>query len=352
MLSVALRHAFEGFSLDVAFEAPEGVTALFGPSGSGKTSILRAVAGLMEPDEARIQVGGQDLSALPPEARGVGFVFQDARLFPHLSVAENLRFGQRLRGQTADIDQIVALLDLENLLERRPRGLSGGEAQRVAIGRALLSAPRILCMDEPLASLDALRKSRILPYLERVTQALDLPVLYVTHDIAEVARLANTLVFLQEGRITRAGPLDEMMIDPGTVAELGLREAGAVLTLKVRSHDATQGLTLLEGAALRLTVPGIKAPAGEKVRVRIAAQDIILATQRPEALSALNIFECVVRRIVPDGAGRVGVTLQVGDADLLARITQVSVNKLPLAPGVRVFAIVKAAAFDPEGMRG
>jgi len=252
-LAVEMRHTLGAFCVEVAFKAPAGITVLFGRSGSGKTTVVNAVAGLLRPDMARITLDGDTLhdSAarrfLPVHKRRLGYVFQDGRLFPHLSVARNLDFGRNLAPSDApgpDRDEVADLLGIAHLMDRAPHALSGGEKQRVAIGRALLSRPRMLLMDEPLAALDTARKAEILPYLERLRDCLNLPVLYVSHSVPEVARLATTLVVLEEGRVARAGPAEAVLSDPDMVRQIGVRAAGAVLPARVLTHH-DDGLTEL-----------------------------------------------------------------------------------------------------------
>jgi molybdate transport system ATP-binding protein len=357
MLSVAFRHRLPGLSLDVAFQAPRGVTALFGRSGAGKTTVINAVAGLLCPDAGRITVGDRVLfdSAtrcnLPPAARAIGYVFQDARLFPHLTVRQNLTYGQwaARRGRGEDPDRIIALLGIETLLPRRPGTLSGGERQRVAIGRAILSNPQILLMDEPLAALDDARKAEILPYLERLRDEIDLPILYVSHAMTEVARLATTLVLMDQGRVTAAGPVADILADPATAPTLGLREAGALLMARVAAHDG-DGLTRLDSAAGPLWLPQLAAPIGASLRLRILAQDVMLATERPQGLSALNILPATVQDIrLGDGPGAL-VRLAAGDEAILARITRRSASALALKPGQPVFAVLKAVSVARENV--
>ncbi len=252
-LSVALRQPLDGFDLDVAFEAPPGVTVLFGRSGAGKTTIVNAVAGLIRPQAGRIAVDGAVLFDaetrvfVPPHRRRVGYVFQEGRLFPHLSVRQNLAFGRWFAPRDAaparEAD-VVEMLGMGPLLDRRPGALSGGEKQRVAIGRALLAAPRLILADEPLASLDEARKAEILPYFERLRDEAALPILYVSHATSEVARLATTVVVIARGRVLRQGPAVEVLGDPG-VTPLGAREAGAILETRVVAHHA-DGLSELD----------------------------------------------------------------------------------------------------------
>ncbi|MEP6064176.1 MAG: molybdenum ABC transporter ATP-binding protein, partial [Marinomonas sp.] len=297
-MKLKLTHNFGEFSLDLGFEAQGGITALFGPSGAGKSTIVNAVAGLLRPDAGFLEVDGTVLMDtarglhVAPHKRRFGAVFQDARLFPHMNVGQNLDFGTRYapRGANVSRDDVIELLGLGALLDRAAPTLSGGEKQRVALGRALLSAPRMLLMDEPLASLDANRKNEILPYLEQLRDGpLGLPILYVSHAVSEIARLADTLVVLKEGRIAAQGPLREVLSDPATVPLLGVREAGAVIEAKVIAH-AEDGLTQLAISAGTIELPGVKAPIGAKVRLRIMAQDVMLARKRPQELSALNIL--------------------------------------------------------------
>lgn len=351
MLKVALRHRFAGFDLDAEFEAPAGVTALFGHSGSGKTTVVNAVAGLLAPDAGRIELDGTVLfdratgRNLPAHRRRIGYVFQDARLFPHLTVRQNLLYGRWLRGGGGadDLARVVGLLGLEALLPRRPQGLSGGEKSRVAIGRALLSHPRLLLMDEPLASLDEARKLEILPYLERLRDAGGVPILYVSHSMAEVARLATTIVVLEAGRILRVGPAGQVLSDPDAVPSLGLREAGAILQGVVAAQEE-DGLTRLATSAGPVWLPRVGAAPGTALRIRVSAQDVIVSLERPQGISALNILPArIVALRQGDGPG-VLVQMLAGDDLLLARLTRRSAMALALAPGMDVFAVVKSLA--------
>jgi len=355
-LDVAVRHAFPGFTLDVAFSAPPGVTALFGRSGSGKTTLVNAVAGLLRPDEGRIAVDGAVLvdSAAgvfrPPHRRGIGYVFQEGRLFPHLTVAQNLSYGRwfaRPRVPATDVAPVVELLGIGDLLARRPGTLSGGEKQRVAIGRALLCAPRLLLMDEPLAALDAARKAEILPYLERLRDETRIPILYVSHAVDEVARLATTVVSLDAGRVTDVGAPRAVLADPQAVRRMGVRDAGAVLSAVIRRHCA-DGLSELDTAAGPLVLPRVDAPEGTPVRVRIQAHDIILARKRPQEISALNVLDVRISDLrVGEGPGVV-VQLEAGGDRLLARITRRSAEVLALEPGLACHAILKSVAVAPS----
>lgn len=356
-VEIALAHAFAGFTLDLAFTAPPGLTALFGPSGSGKTTVINAVAGLLRPDRGRVVVDGTVLldtaagTALPPHRRRTGYVFQDARLFPHLTVRQNLGYGAWFASAAPgpDMARIVELLDIGPLLYRRPAGLSGGERQRVALGRAILSRPRILLMDEPLSALDEALKLDILPYLERLRDELHLPILYVSHAMAEVARLATTLVLVDRGRLVAAGPAGVVLSDPATAPALGLREAGALLSVRVGAHDA-DGLSRLDSGAGPLWLPRVSAAPGTHLRVRILAQDVMIARTRPEGISALNVLPATVRDLrLGDGPGAL-VRLDCGGEVILARITRRSVGALGLAPGTPVFAVLKAVSVAQENV--
>lgn len=339
MLEVRLKHQFPGFTLDVAFEAPMGVTALFGRSGAGKTSVVRAVAGVLQADQARVAVGGIRLDGLSVPARRIGYVFQEPRLFPHMSVRANLAYGMR-GGAMASV---VGMLGIGTLLDRRPGALSGGEAQRVAIGRALLSQPRLLLLDEPLAALDGARKAEILPFIERLRDEAGVPILYVSHSVSEIARLATTVVALEAGRVVRVGTAAEVLADPDIVPVLGVREAGAVVRARVAAHHG-DGLTELIWSAGRLLLPQVSQPAGAQVRVRIEAQDVMLAATRPEGISALNVVPVTLTALrTGDGPGVV-VQLRAGEDLILARLTGRSARAMGLAPGWQGFAVVKSVA--------
>ena len=353
MLSVALRHRFADFTLDAAFEAPDGLTALFGHSGSGKTTVVNAVAGLLRPGFARITDGDAVLTDseggifLPPHRRGIGYVFQDARLFPHLTVRQNLLFGHWFtgRGRKAELSRVVDMLGIGALLSRRPAALSGGERQRVALGRAILSHPRMLLMDEPLASLDQPRKDEILPYLERLRDQAGLPILYVTHSPAEVARLATTIVLMDCGRVRASGPAAQIMSNPATAPMLGLADTGAILTAQIRGQDA-DGLTWLSTPAGPLFLPQVAAPVGRSLRLRILAQDVMIATVPPQGISALNVIPATIRDLT-DAEGGVLVRLDAGGQAILSRITARSARSLDLHPGKPVHAVLKAVSVAP-----
>jgi molybdate transport system ATP-binding protein len=353
-VAVALRHSFPGFALDIAFALPGGgVTALFGPSGSGKTSIVNAIAGTFRPSDGRIVLDGRvvlDTAAgifVPPEKRRAGTVFQDSRLFPHMRVRDNLLFGWRrapVKAAQGEIDRIVALLGLEHLLDRRPRALSGGEKSRVALGRALLSSPSILLLDEPLAALDAQRRAEILPYLERLRDETGLPMLYVSHALDEVVRLADDIVVVKDGRVVRQGSVFEVATDLELPDLAGAAPAGAVIAATVTAHR-DDGLTALAFDGGTLLVARRADSPGTKLRLRVRAEDVMLALEEPRAISANNILPATVQAIAAT-ATHADVQLACGATRLVARITPASAARLGLAPGKPVFAIVKSVTVD------
>jgi molybdate transport system ATP-binding protein len=361
-LRVAIAHRFgTGFALDVAFEAPsQGVTALFGPSGSGKSSVLGAVAGLLRPQRGMVALGADTLLDtdagifVPPERRRCGVVFQDARLFPHMSVATNLQYGLR-RAPAGEgrpgFEEVVDLLGLAPLLERRPRGLSGGERQRVALGRALLARPRLLLMDEPLASLDAPRRTEVLPFLARLARAARLPMLYVTHALDEVDALAETLVLLEEGQLRAAGPVEALSARPDVKLLALRRDAGALLSCTVLAHAPERGLTRLGFPGGELLVPRREEPPGNALRLRLRARDVVVALAPPAGITLGNCIPCTLEEIAPaGGAQEVFLLLRAGPTKLLARVSRDSVARLGLAPGMAVHALVKTVVFDQAAL--
>jgi molybdate transport system ATP-binding protein len=347
---------YPGFRLDVDLDLPgRGITALFGPSGSGKTTLLRCIAGLTR-GKGRLTVNGavwQDdpaVAALPTHRRPLGMVFQEASLFAHLSVQKNLEFGWKRCGRASsrrEFDAIVDRLDIRPLLARLPAKLSGGERQRVAIGRALLVHPELLLMDEPLSSLDARRKLEIFPYLERLRDDFDVPVLIVSHSLDEVARLADHLVALDAGRVVASGPLAAMLARLD-LPMADLDEAGAVIEAVVAEQDARYQLTRIDFLGGSLWVGETRKPLGAKVRLRVHARDVSIALERPSATSILNVLAATVVEVRDSGAD-INVRLELGAAGsvLLARITRRSRDALGLAPGVAVFAQVKGVALLP-----
>lgn len=349
--------AVGSFALDVAFTAPmRGITALFGPSGSGKTTVLRAMAGLTRLS-GRLSVGGEvwqdDVAGrhLPPHRRDIGYVFQEASLFSHLSVRRNLLYGaRRAEGRQAVIgfEEAVSLLGLERLLERGPGGLSGGERQRVAIGRALLSAPRLLLLDEPLSALDEASRADILATFERLHDALPVPAVYVSHDLAEVARLADRMVVLSKGRVIAEGEVGAILERLDLAPATGRFEAGVVLTASVVGHDPAYQLTRLDLAGQAVSIPRVAVAVGETVRLRIRARDVALATAPPDGISIRNRLAGRIVEIAATEATPYAETLvEIADGvRLRSRVTRESVADLGLAVGTPVFALVKTISFD------
>ena len=351
-VDVVLRHRFGAFALDAQFTASGGVTALFGPSGSGKTSVVSAIAGLLRPQQGRIVLGGRVLADtatgvfVPPEARRVAVVFQDARLFPHMSVHDNLLFGWRRASAKADaqtIAHVIDLLGLGGVLPRSPQRLSGGEKSRVALGRALLASPQMLLLDEPLASLDAARRSEILPYLEKLARESKLPMLYVSHAVEEVARLADEIVVLKDGRVTAQGAAFDLLTDVDAIA--GVPPLGAVF--EARLAGQREGLSLLAFDGGELAVKKLSQEIGTRLRVRLRAEDIMLAREEPHAISANNVLSCVVRAVRRHG-DEADVQLMCGATRLVARITEASRQRLGLETGIAAFAIVKSVTVGRE----
>jgi molybdate transport system ATP-binding protein len=360
-LRLAFRHQFADKRFDIDFSAPlPGTVALFGPSGVGKSTVVNVLAGLLRPRFALVALDGVTLADteagvwLPPERRGIGLVFQDSRLFPHLSVLANLRYGARRaarRGVAARIgfDDVVALLGIGALLGRRPHTLSGGERQRVAIGRALLAQPRLLALDEPLASLDADRGREILMFLARIKAELGLPMLFVSHDLAQIGRLADTLVLVADGRVAACGALAE--VSARADLPIALRDdAGAILDATVAAHDPARRLTALRAAGREFLVPLHTAPVGTALRLRVPAREVLLAEGLPAAISAHNVIEGTVGAISADTSRHAAlVQVRLDGAALLARVTPDAVDRLGLREGGAVTAVVKSVAIEVLG---
>jgi molybdate transport system ATP-binding protein len=353
------------FKLDVVFEVPmRGITALFGPSGSGKTTILRCVAGL-ERLAGRLAVGGDvwqdDATAkfLQPHERPIGYVFQEASLFAHLSVRRNLLYGhgRALKAGAVEhirLDDVVDLLGIGHLLDRATGALSGGERQRVALGRALLSQPRLLLMDEPLSALDRMTKEEILPYFEALHATLSIPALYVSHDISEIERLADHMVLLDAGRILAAGPLGDLLTD-SRLPIARSPQASTVLAAAVRAFDPQDALTALDVDGETLLVPRRVGDTGSTHRVRIAATDVSLALDRPSLTTILNVVPVRVQAIEPLDAAQVNVVLGIGHRDggqkLLARVTRRGLKVLGFGPGRDMYAQIKAVSLVASSQR-
>lgn len=353
-ISARLRVSRPGFTLDVDLTLPgRGVSALFGPSGCGKTTCLRAIAGLARAQPGLVVVNGEvwqdDAQRIwrPTHERALGYVFQEASLFEHLSVRGNIEYGLKrtpAARRTVALDQAVDLLGIAHLMDRKPHALSGGERQRVAMARALATGPRVLLMDEPLAALDAQRKAEVLPYLERLHQALDIPVLYVSHAIDEVARLAAHMVLMQDGRVLASGRTEDMLVRLDLPLAHG-DAAASVVEGTVLRHDAHDHITTVQFAGGQLLLASATArPAGAPVRLRIQARDVSLTLAEQLDTSILNILPATVVQVSEDSPGQCMVALDAGPTRLLARVTQRSAQALALAPGQRVYAQVKGVA--------
>ncbi len=349
MLRVAVRHDVPGFRLDAAFGAPSsGITAIFGASGSGKSSLLKAVAGLLRADALEVTLNGTALHGLPPERRGCGVVFQEARLFPHMTVRRNLDYGARRApaGGGPDFAEVVALLGLEALLARRPAGLSGGERQRVALGRALLARPRLLLLDEPLASLDAPRRAEIIPFLARLRDAARLPMLYVTHALDEVDALADHLVLLDHGRVLAEGTPDALSLRPD-LPLAARRDAGALLSAVVLEHDPPRGLSRLRIGQADWWVRLRPEPPGASLRLRLRARDVSLAHAAPQGMALVNALPATITAARPGQADDLLLTLDVAGAAVLGRIPRAAAAGF--APGQALVAMISPLAFDHSG---
>ncbi|MBT9301905.1 molybdenum ABC transporter ATP-binding protein [Pseudomonas sp. TAE6080] len=356
MIEVRLQLNYSGFALDVDLQLPgRGVTALYGHSGSGKTTCLRCIAGLERASDGFVQINDhvwQDSRNgvfVPPHKRALGYVFQEASLFPHLSVLANLEFGLKRipkAQRRVDLAQATQLLGIGHLLERHPQHLSGGERQRVGIARALLTSPQLLLMDEPLAALDSQRKGEILPYLERLHDQLEIPVLYVSHAQDEVARLADHIVLLSEGKALASGPIGETLARLDLPLALG-DDAGVVVNGTVSGHDAHyQLLTLqLPDSPLQMRVAHAPLDLGKHLRFKVRARDVSLSLQPGEHSSILNCLPVTVTQEIPaDNSAHVLVRLDAAGTPLLARITRYSRDQLQVHPGQVLWAQIKAVA--------
>jgi molybdate transport system ATP-binding protein len=355
MLNVDIKLRRGTFTLDAQFAAPvPGVIALFGRSGCGKSTLVNLIAGLIREGAGRISLGDEvwlDTArgiAVPTEKRRIGYVFQDARLFPHYSVRGNLLYGTQ-HATTSAFDEVVALLGLEPLLTRRPGALSGGEKQRVALGRALLSQPQLLLLDEPLASLDAARRDEVLPYLARLRDRYAIPMVFVSHQFEDVLRLATHLVVMEQGRVVAAGDVSAVSITPALRGIVGPDAAGAVVEGRVTSIDNAAGIATVAVGTEKLLLSGRSLTAGQAVRVQLLAREVILAVEEPRGLSVRNQLRGQVRNITTDSVGQL-VEVDTGGVTVLARVTAAATRELSLAPGKPVWVLVKAVSFNPHAM--
>ena len=352
-LQVRCAHRFEsGFDVAIDFESEHRTTALFGPSGAGKTSLLMMIAGFVHPASGRIVCGDRVLVdtttgvVLPPESRHLGVVFQDQRLFPHLSVEANLRFGRRSPRHdngAPPFDRITAVLELNDLLARRPDSLSGGERQRVALGRALMSSPDLLLLDEPVAAVDEPHRETILSYVDRVAHEWDVPMLYVSHHRSEVQRLADWVIALDKGRITEQGPPDLVLGADATVAAGEPVNLMRLDDLAPADDGGCLGSVAAGESSIRIRLPSGVEPTGGPLFVQFAASDVMLARGETTGLSARNHLPASVAELIPR-SGRIFVALQVGDQRLWAEVTAEAVDDLGLEPGQRVTCLIKSAA--------
>ena len=349
MLDLNVGTRLGDFSVDANIKVDAGVTALFGPSGAGKTTLVNMLAGLLRPERGHIIVQGEILFDreqgidIPPEARGIGYVFQESRLFPHMSVAANLDYGRRQ--DAVNFDAVVDLLALGPLLKRRPNSLSGGERQRVAIGRALLAAPRLLLMDEPLVNLDAPRRSEILPFIEDLRREFALSIVYVSHNLDEIIRLADQLVVMAEGTVVANGPVAEITSRLDLRPLTGRWDAGSVIDTVVAEQDERDFLTRLSFKGGNLWLPRLDLAIGTSLRIQVRARDVSIALIPPADISILNVFAGEVIEVGEDDGPQVDVLLDIG-APLWARITKRSQRELDIAPGRMVHAMIKAMAVD------
>ena len=352
-IEAKFKLARDDFQLDVNFSIPgAGVTALFGDSGAGKSTTLRCLSGLERAEDGFIKVGDQvwqDDSRgiyLPTHDRSLGYVFQEASLFAHLNVIKNLSYGYRRTPESerhVEIEEAIDWMGIGPILNRRTTTLSGGERQRVAIARSLVTSPRLLLLDEPLASLDIRTRNEILPFLERLHQQLSIPVIYVSHAIEEVARLADWIVLLHAGRVTASGPLSEVL----TRSDLPLANSDhaiSVVEATVKSVDEQFGLTTLDVAGNQFLLPRVDLETGRKLRISIQARDVSIATTAPQNTSILNVLPCVVSAITELNESLVVVLLEANGVSLLARVTKKSAEALDLKPSNPVFAQIKSVA--------
>ncbi len=357
MLQLAIRHHQGDFTLDASLDIGRGLTALFGPSGSGKTTLVNIVAGLIRPTEGRVVFDGETWSDTergilqPPHRRRIGYVFQEGRLFPHMTVLQNLRYGENRLPKDErreDLDRVTDLLGIAPLFARRPARLSGGEKQRVALGRALMASPKLLLMDEPLSALDQDLKAQILPYIERIRDDVGVPILYVSHSLEEVARLATGVVTFDHGKATAVGRPDAMLatITRGT----GDLPAGNFIEATVTGHDDRDGLTEAQATAGPIVLRRADVAIGARIRVFVPVSDIVVATGQAEGLSALNRLAGIVAEMDDNGQGSVTLTVDCGGERLIAELTRRSVTQLALTPGMPVNLLFKTVSIAPEGL--
>lgn len=361
-LEVDVRHRLGDFRIDAQFKVERGLVALFGRSGSGKTSVINVIAGLIRPRHARVVLDGLELVDtqrrihVPAHRRRIGYVFQEGRLFPHLTVRQNLLYGRWFSGlrtdHRRDLERVAELLGLAPMLSRMPQNLSGGEKQRVAIGRALLADPKLLLMDEPLSALDEARKAEIMPYIERLRDTAAMPIVYVSHSVAEVARLATDVVLLSDGEVAAAGPAADVMHRLDLFPLTGRAEAGAIIDVVVERHDEADGLTYLRARSGLWRAPILRAPEGSRVRLRVRARDVMVSLPAPQSISALNVIPGTVTEISTRAGPVVDLLLDCNGDAIIARVSRYTVKQLGLAPGTVVHALVKGVSLDRRSLAG
>ncbi len=352
MIEIDIEMRRENFLLRAAFSSSRRITAIFGPSGAGKTSVVRAIAGFEEPGQGKISVNGQLLFDkksgvnLPPRARRIGYVLQDANLFPHLSVRRNLDYSHWAgrRKSQFDVGQVCDILGISQLLDRKPLTLSGGEKQRVAIGRAILSDPTVLLLDEPLSALDAKRKFEILPFLENVRDAFDIPMVYISHSVDEVTRLADYLVVLEEGGVCAKGEIADVLRELDIRGSGEYLEAGSLLSGQCIEFDESFKLARVVVEGQEIYLPIYQPAVGQELRLRVKANDVAIARRRPVDVSILNMLDCEVHSVEETGPYHCDVNLVLGSQYLRARITRKSVHDMKLAAGQQCVAMLKAVA--------
>lgn len=352
LLQAKFKMHYPGFNLDVELNLPvRGTTVVFGPSGSGKTTLLRCLSGLERAPSGFLKLAEQvwqnEEIFLPVQERKIGMVFQESRLFPHLSIQQNLMYGYQRTlpaERNLHLDEVVQVLGLKALLQRRPEKLSGGERQRVAIGRALLTSPKLLLMDEPLASLDRQLKAEIIPFIKRIDDEFKTPIVYVTHSMNEVLQLVDTMVILKSGKVVNCGPVAEILANVQLSEVLGDEQLGAVLETSVSGHDEDFGLTRLEFMGQALHIPKQNIPVGQNLRVHIHSKDVSLSIESPQgATSVLNILHAKVKKIgtIDLKSYSVDIELDAG-CPILATITRKSYANLNLKLGQPIYASIKA----------
>ncbi len=360
MLRVDLEKRLKTFRIATRFACEtSGVIALFGRSGAGKSSVVNMLAGLIRPERGRVEINGRVLFDsdrgidIPPQERRLGYVFQEDRLFPHLSVRKNLLYGWKRtpkEERRIQLEHVVELLGVESLLERTPGHLSGGEKQRVALGRALLANPNLLLMDEPLAALDQARKEDILPFIERLRDEFEIPIVYVSHSMEEIVRLADTMVLISDGEVQAVGPVDDVMGRLDLRPLTGRYEAGAVLGARIAGHDTEFELTELEFGGGHLRIPLLDSPVGTLLRVRIRARDVSIALTPPTNISIQNVFRAKIVALGSETGPQVDIRLDAGGSAVWARVTKKALMTLNLEPGKEVYALVKAIAVDRHSL--